>query len=118
MSDNPILDASALDTLLASVGGDKEFLTELIDTYFADSPKMFDEMRQSLQVGNPEVFRRAAHSLKSNSANFGAGHLAALAKTLEGIGKSGQFDGAEPLIAQAADEYERVKTALAAIRNG
>ena len=52
-------------------------------------------MRGALADANVEEFRRAAHSLKSNSANLGAMTLAALAKELEMMGKAG-IKGLQP----------------------
>jgi HPt (histidine-containing phosphotransfer) domain-containing protein len=117
MADN-VLDHAALNTLLENVGGDRVFLAELIDTYFADAPNLFDQINGALASGAAEDFRRAAHSLKSNSANFGATRLAEMAKALEELGKAGQIAGTEGQIAQLAQEYERVRAALEAVRNG
>jgi len=112
MADPDVIDRSALDGLLDSVGGDKEFLAELLQTYFADAPKLFETMRAALAAGSADEFRRAAHSLKSNSASFGAMLLSRMSKELEDMGKAGTLDGAGPKIAQAEEEYARVRAAL------
>ena len=117
MSSDDRLDRSAIDNLLASVGGDREFLIELIDTYFEDTVTLFGQMESALVTGDAPVLQRAAHSLKSNSANFGATQLSGMAKELEGMGKSGQTGAAHDLLQQAAAEYERVRTALEVVRN-
>jgi HPt (histidine-containing phosphotransfer) domain-containing protein len=117
MTSQADLDHSAIDNLLESVGGDREFLAELIDVYFSDSANLFGEMRESLAAGDADRFRRAAHSLKSNSASFGATALAELARTLEEKGKVNHLGDASPLLEAAAAEYERVRPALEAVRN-
>src|ERR1051325_5583988 len=104
MTSDEYLDRSAIDNLLASVGGDREFLIELIDTYFEDTVTLFSQMEGALAAGDAPVLQRAAHSLKSNSANFGAMQLAGIAKALEEIGKSGQTEAAYDLLQQAAVE--------------
>ena len=112
MTQTEVIDRTVLDGLLESVGGDREFLAELLQTYFDDAPSLFDTMRAALTAGKPDEFRRAAHSLKSNSANFGAVQLSRMSKELEDMGKAGALDGAEVKLAHAAEEYSRVRAAL------
>ena len=70
------------------------FLVELIDVYLIDSPQLIEQIRTGLAAGDVETVRRAAHSLKSNSASFGANQLANAARELELIAKGGTMDGA------------------------
>lgn len=111
-----VIDRDVLDNLLAAVGGDGEFLTELLETYFEDSPQLFSTMHESLSKGDAEEFRRAAHTLKSNSANFGAIHLSQKAKSLEDLGKANDLEEASDSLADAEAEYRKVKSALEAIQ--
>ena len=67
-----VIDRAALDVLLETVGGDLEFLGELIGDFFDDSPQQLAAAGEALEADDAEALRRAAHSLKSNSANFGA----------------------------------------------
>jgi len=112
VTENNVIDQKVFDDLAASVGGDMTFLGELIDTYFNDAAELLATMRRALADGSVEEFRRAAHSLKSNSANLGAMKLSALAKELEMMGKAGVLDGAADKIARAESEYVQVKDAL------
>ena len=107
-----VLDAAVFDELYASTGSDPAFLAELLDTYFADAPRLLAQMSASLATNDAAEFRRAAHSLKSNSANFGARRLAAMSKELEDIGKAGMLDGAADKLPAVAAEYARVRAAL------
>jgi HPt (histidine-containing phosphotransfer) domain-containing protein len=111
MTDNPI-DPPAFAALLDSIGGDREFLTELIETFFSDAPAQFAILKSSLAEGHAETFRRAAHSFKSNAASFGATNLTALCKRLEDLGKSGDLSSAADLLAEAEAEYEQVRAVL------
>jgi len=72
-----------------------EFVVELVDTFLEEAPGMIAEMRSARAATDAERFRRAAHSLKSNSLTFGATTLGQLARQLELAGL-----GADP----AADE--------------
>ncbi len=112
MADTSIIDSKAFDALYESTGGDPSFLDELMEAYFADAPQLFAALHDNLASGNAGEFRRAAHSLKSNSANFGATRLAAMAKEMEDMGKGGDLTGAETKIPAAEAEYEQVKAAL------
>jgi HPt (histidine-containing phosphotransfer) domain-containing protein len=69
-------------------------------------------MRRSLDDDDVGSLRRAAHSLKSNAAGFGAITLSALAKDLETLAKAGTLDGAAPRVERLAGECERVAQAL------
>jgi HPt (histidine-containing phosphotransfer) domain-containing protein len=55
---------------------------------------------------------RAAHTLKSSSANVGALQLAASCKAMEAQTGVEQFDHAEQLISRIELEYSRVYDAL------
>jgi len=60
-----------------------EFVVELVDTFFEEAPLMLAELRDARESSDAERFRRAAHSLKSNSMTFGATTLGRLARSLE-----------------------------------
>ncbi|MFC2029393.1 response regulator [Chloroflexota bacterium] len=107
-----VLDPRALEKLRNMVGEDAEFLTELIDTFLEDAPQLLDEMHQATTRGDAVVLRRAAHSLKSNSAEFGAMALHDLCRELEEIGKAGTVSGAAESVTQADVEFKRVRSAL------
>jgi HPt (histidine-containing phosphotransfer) domain-containing protein len=71
-----------------------------------------------LQAGQADAFRRAAHSLKSNSHTFGALGLGTLARDLElqGIGADGASNDAR--VAALHAEYLRVAAALRELTGG
>ena len=113
MSDEPIDDA-AFAELLDTVGGDREFLAELVDTYIADSPVQFADLRAALAAGDAGSARRAAHSLKSTSASMAAGRLSAICRGIEAACAAGQLGGLEARVDEAAAEYVLVEAALTA----
>ena len=114
MGEMDTIDHAVLAGVLDSVGGDREFLAELIETYLDDSPRLLEAMHVALGTGNADEFRRAAHSLKSNSASLGAMPLSRQARGLEEMGKAGTLEGAAAPLAEAEAEYARVKAALQA----
>ena len=109
----PTLDPATFSELEAAAGA--EFARELITTFLEEAPLMLAELRNTLAAGNADAFRRAAHSLKSNSLTFGALALGALARALELKGLEGMGDAA-PLDA-LDQEYARVAAALAVLRD-
>jgi len=88
------------------------FLDELLLTFVEDSQELVVTMRRALVQKDTEAFRRAAHSLKSNAASFGAMTLSALARELEGLARAGSLDGAASKVERLAGECERVVRAL------
>jgi CheY-like chemotaxis protein len=75
------IDPHTFDELQANAGAD--FVAELVDTFAEEAPPLVAELRAALAAGAAERFRRAAHSLKSNSSTFGAVALADRARALE-----------------------------------
>jgi len=118
MTDVAAIDRGVLNQLLDSFGGDMEFLGEMLDTFFEDSPRQLEAARAGLAAGDAEAVRRAAHSLKSNCATFGALALSAKCRDLEMLAKSGSLEGGAALLAQIAAGYEQAHTALEAIKAG
>jgi HPt (histidine-containing phosphotransfer) domain-containing protein len=77
----PTVDRPTFRTLQESAGAD--FVVELVDAFVDEAPRMLAALRDSLAAGDVDGFRRAAHSLKSNSLTFGATALGAQARALE-----------------------------------
>jgi HPt (histidine-containing phosphotransfer) domain-containing protein len=112
MIDPGVIDQTVFTALVTDTGNDSTFINELIDTYLADSPKLLEQMRSALAANDVDEFRRAAHSLKSNSANLGAITLMGLAKELEMIARAGALDGVAERLPQVELETNRACAAL------
>jgi CheY-like chemotaxis protein len=110
------LEAGALDSL-RELGGD-DFLTEVIDEFLVDAPKLLTTLRGALDQDDADELRRAAHTLKSNGATLGAGDFSELCRTLEERAKNRKLTGATDLIDGIENEYCRLQEALAALRSG
>ena len=81
MNEAPMIDPAVLSELQDAAGHD--FVVELVQTFAEEAPALLTELRQAQHDHAADRFRRAAHSLKSNSNTFGATRLAELARTLE-----------------------------------
>jgi len=78
---------------------------------------MLDDLRRALGAKDADNFRRAAHSLKSNSNTFGALKLGAMAKELELTGLAPALAANGATLDALAQEYARVAAALAELKN-
>jgi CheY-like chemotaxis protein/HPt (histidine-containing phosphotransfer) domain-containing protein len=117
-SPDPSFDPTAIDKLLNLVGGNQSALSELISSYLDDTSNLIDNLRHALETNDAELLRRAGHTMKSSSRDFGAMLLSRLGKQLEELGKSKTTFSAAELVAQAGAEYETIRVALEQIRKG
>lgn len=106
------VDVQLLDQLRDTVGGDDDFLEELLRNYLADGGAQLATMKRALAARDTATLGRAAHSLKSNSAGVGATHLAALCAELEAQVRGGALDGVDDGITRVETELGRVTGAL------
>ena len=113
-----VLDPPALERLVETIGDDRSLLMTLIDTFLRDAPTLVEAARRGLEHGQTDEVRRAAHTLKSNGATFGASSLSELSRQLEALARSGNLEGADALIARIQAEYERVRIALETVLEG
>jgi len=111
----PIIDKATFDELKEMSG--EEFINELIDTFLEDAPKMIAEMKSGLDSNSVETYRRAAHSLKSNAATFGASQLAALAKELEMLGKENKLHETGDRLMALEEAYESACSELKGLKS-
>ena len=84
------IDMNTFNSLKESTGAD--YIGELIDTFLDDAPNLLAQMKSALANNDAESFRRAAHSMKSNAATFGAMELSLLAKELENFGRENNLE--------------------------
>jgi GAF domain-containing protein/CheY-like chemotaxis protein/HPt (histidine-containing phosphotransfer) domain-containing protein len=110
----PPVDASVLFRLAESMGGDDAFVTELIEQFVTDSPALVAAARRGLEAGDADEVRRAAHTLKSNAATFGANELADRSSRLEAAAKAGGLEDGLAQIEAIDEELDRVHAALGA----
>ena len=114
MSAAPI-DRPTFEALAETTGAD--FARELVGTFLQEAPGMLAELRSALAASDAERFRRAAHSLKSNSNTFGALALGGMARELELGGIAKVAAGGGPSLDELEREYAHVAAALEALRH-
>jgi HPt (histidine-containing phosphotransfer) domain-containing protein len=112
------LDPSVIQGL-RELGGteDPGLLLELIELYLADAPQRMAEMERALASDDWKLLERAAHTLKSASANIGALGLSALCKELEMQARSSDHQGCNGLVRLSAESLARAESALRNLRS-
>jgi len=109
-----VLDQRALATLLEMIGGEEASLAELIESFLGEAPALLDALQASLVRGDAEGMRRAAHTLKSSSTDFGALELSALFREIETRARDGADRVPAELVTNAVNAFEPVRAALLA----
>ena len=106
------IDAEVLRRLIEGLGGDYEFVVELVDQFVADTPALVAAARNGLEAGDLDGVHLATHTLKSNAATFGAHELAERSRRLEEGAKTGVIEDGPDQIDAIARELERVRARL------
>ena len=96
--------------------GDHEFKLQIIDIFLEDAPELLIKMQRGVESGNSSDLRLAAHTLKSNSTDFGAEVLRELCKNGETMGELGELDGAGELVSDVIAEYKKLEKVLKSLR--
>lgn len=113
---NNVIDMAVFEALKEAAGA--EFVVELIAAFLEEAPGMFADLHASLNAGDTDGFRRAAHSIKSNADVFGAHALGAPARALELMEVSGATPEVRAQIAQLDAEFVRASDVLKSLKNG
>ena len=112
------LDVGTLDQLRDSVGGDTDFLAELIDEFLDDAPTQLEALRVAATSGDATVALRAAHTLKGTSRTFGAVDLASLCQEAESAAGAEDLPAVRSVIDGIEAEWARVRAELIAYGDG
>ena len=110
MTSSSVIDLPTFEALKEAMGAD--FIDELIQTYFEEIPQLLSSLQQALEQQDCNLFRQAAHSIKSTSNSFGALELGALARELEMMGREGKLQGAGGKVDIIVSDYAAVKKSL------
>lgn len=103
------IDLKVFNELKDATGAD--FIGELVQAFLEDAPTQIAQMQSALTGQDAESFRRAAHTLKSNAATFGATDLSGLARELEMLGREKKLEVGNRL--QVLEEaFDQVKNQL------
>jgi HPt (histidine-containing phosphotransfer) domain-containing protein len=98
--------------LLASVGGDSDFLTELVGLFLAAWPTLLSEMRGSLAINDFARTKRAARILKGSLRSFAAERAQDAAEALETAAEQRRPAAAAEAFQELEKQIEALTSAL------
>ena len=104
---------------LRELGGEDDpgLILELIGIFLEDAPQRMDEISRGLATGDLKLLERAAHTLKSSSANIGAVGLSKICKQMEESARNQSLDGVKHLFEASTRTLTDVERALRAIQS-
>ena len=107
-----MIDRGAIARLLEVIGGDVDDLRELLEEFHSSTPALVDQMQAAAASGDTDALRIAAHSLKSNSRDFGALALGDLCEGLEHDCRAGAVTDGPARVAAISHELAVVRGVL------
>ncbi len=102
--------------MLVELGGDDDpgLLDELIELYLDDATDRVKALREARSGGDVAQIGRAAHALKSASANIGALPFADICREIESAARA-ESDQLDELVVRGQAMYNEVDSALRAL---
>jgi signal transduction histidine kinase/CheY-like chemotaxis protein/HPt (histidine-containing phosphotransfer) domain-containing protein len=92
--------------------GGMDLARELLQAFLETSEQSVIRVTESIQAGDATRLARAAHVLKSSTANVGAKVLSGWYRELEKMGREGRVDAAGEMLHQTLREHERAVSRL------
>jgi HPt (histidine-containing phosphotransfer) domain-containing protein len=78
--------------LVDRLGRQEEFARKLVSIFLDEAPRLIQNLKESLNTGDPFSMTKSAHALKGASANAGAIALSETARVIEKIVHEGRID--------------------------
>ncbi len=115
-SERDVINRHALENIraLSHDRGDA-LVHKVIAAYVDDTPQHLNTLRQAIEGLDASKLRKAAHSLKSSSANVGAEALAQMCKEMEHLGRTETTEGASGILTDMEQEFQNVRHSLSVI---
>jgi HPt (histidine-containing phosphotransfer) domain-containing protein len=115
--DENLVDMSVIESL-KELGGDDDpnLVFELIEMFLSDTPLRMRDIKSALASGDLKLLERAAHTLKSSSANVGALGLSELAKAIEERARGQHLSEVPSLFARSSAHFDRVAVQLRSLK--
>ncbi len=110
------IDDAVLDNIrgLQQEGG-PNLVARVVGLYLESSEKQIETLRNGVKNADADAVHRAAHSLKSSSANVGATRLSGLLKDLESMARAKDLQKAGETLAEIEKEYGAARAALSCL---
>lgn len=98
--------------MVKRLGDDLELVTELIELFLEESPKLLTDVRIAVQRRDAKAIERAAHRLKGSAGNFGMNATVATALRLEVLGRTGELADADATCQSLCEELRQLQEEL------
>jgi len=113
-SDPEVFDHAAA---LASVGGDRDFLSEVAGLFQAAWPTLWGDIREGVASGNLRAVEKSARLVKAAANNISAKKVSESAHCLEVAAREGSLHAAREASTSLEREVGRLTPHLAPVRN-
>jgi CheY-like chemotaxis protein len=100
--------AAALD----AVDGDRDLLEKLVQVFFKEYPLFLNKLRASVDQGDADGVRHAAHQLNGSIRFLSAKRASELALQLETMGRDGKLGNASEVLTSLEAEIQQVAPAF------
>jgi CheY-like chemotaxis protein len=116
-ANNAAADSAPVDIelLMKAFDGDRSFLSEIVEVFLSDYPRLMDDLRRANIEGDCDLLLRSAHSLKGMLRNFQADPAAQAAFEIERKAKAQNFDDVQTKIERLTDRITEVDNILRAM---
>ena len=111
----PVIDETVLEDIRQMSGEQANSLIgNIVELYLQKSPALIDDIHHGVRQGDAEQLFRAAHALKSSSANIGAVRVSEVARQLEKLGRENLLEHVHPHLDVLIENYEQASVMLKA----
>ena len=108
-----VIDDAVFDEIRAMSGSHADgLIRNIVEIYLQKSPSLIDDIHQGTHQGDADRLFRAAHALKSSSANVGALKVSAIAKEMEKMARANTFEPARLLLERLSESYSQAEQSL------
>ena len=109
MTRGPIVD---FELLTKRVGGDMEFLIEIIDIFLGHCPGEMAKLQDAIRSHDAKAVEKSAHVMRGYFVSLHASPASEVALELELKGRSGNLDGSTEVFGRLSEEVQLVKSSL------
>lgn len=100
------------DEVLERIGGDRDFLDELLKMYIVEYREKSERIKAALNEQDFLALQKLGHSLKGSSANLSLNFLQKASLTLEMAGRDKNLALAQSAFTSLESEFEKLKDYL------
>lgn len=112
-SDESVIDEAVFEDIEAMSGDQAQgLIRNIVDLYLQKSPTLLQDIEQGMLQGDTDKLFKAAHALKSSSANVGAVKVSAIAKELERMAREDMLEQAKTELSRLVDSYSQAEQCL------